>query len=308
MSNILAGDRSRNPFLLDHKLPAIAYVDTIKLYLKRPLPDDLYQLLEREYVLGDRLFIDRLPVPLKLQFRQRKRWIMTIHQPSVRTIEMLATRQSDKIYTLYSVHLAIDLLSNTYTEADDLTEWIKCHAVQNWPSTDQHSTVYYTTTYFKRSKSARRNAALYGDKASKVADGPCAHLELRFTHKPACDAAGLNFNSLIHGVDVMSLLQHQFSLKGVHTRKFYQYIDDIARRAIIHMIDATIVYKVGCNNPWLRDIFYDVDYVKQRIISLILRASEYRCEELHNRHHWVKFYALRKWGDIISEIKWYRNQ
>jgi hypothetical protein len=178
---------------------AVAYCDTIGLYCWRHLPGDMLSQLRREY--GKRLFVK----PMEFG------WWIEINQPTRQTLTQLAPFEGD-LFCLSRVDIATDLLTNTKAEAINATSFLAQNAILKWRR-DQESVTEKTTTYW--SNKTRRNIVAYGDKLSKVTDQPCAHWELRFVGASAVKRAGIDFRSLIQGVDTLSLLQHQTKLATI---------------------------------------------------------------------------------------------
>src|SRR5260221_6397148 len=60
--------------------------------------------------------------------------------------------------------------------------------------------------------------------------------------------------------------------------------------------------------PFLKAMFGTIDGIKARVKQIILRGSQYRCEELRSRHPWVSLRQVAKWDRIIADIEWYSHK
>jgi hypothetical protein len=67
---------------------------------------------------------------------------------------------------------------------------------------------------------------------TKTGQGPCCHVELRFTRAEACRRAGLDLNHLLDGPDVSWLLDSQARIAPIDRKKLDRAIERKARRCL----------------------------------------------------------------------------
>ena len=103
--------------------------------------------------------------------------------------------------------------------------------MQKWHRRNHHSHREKNTQYWRQSRSTR-NIAVYGDRKSKTGEGPCCHVEMRFTGADACRRAGLDLNHLLEGPDVLGLLNSQARIAPIDPTKLDRAIARKARRCL----------------------------------------------------------------------------
>ena len=101
--------------------------------------------------------------------------------------------------------------------------------MQKWHRRNHQTHRERNTHYFRQERSTR-NIAIYGDREFKTGEGPCCHLEMRFTRAAACRRAGLDLHHLLHGPDVSQLLNGQARIAPIDQKRLDSAIERKARR------------------------------------------------------------------------------
>jgi hypothetical protein len=202
---------------------AVAFVDSLTLYGRRPLPKGWLRALRKRY--GPRMIYDRHEVPGRPQACS---WSLTIHQPERATLERLAEIPSGW-FVVHAVDVAVDFLCADRRQAHLATEFLTRGVVQKWRRHNHSSHLEANTRYWKRDRRAPRNIALYGDRLSKTGLGACCHFELRFVGAAACNRAGLcELRDLMRGINVMALLNRQARITFIDQKRLDRVVENIA--------------------------------------------------------------------------------
>jgi len=278
---------------------AVAFVDTLTLLGTSPLLRADVAWLRKRY--GRRLILEECPVPRRPH--SRLFWT-TIHQPDQETLERLFEIQH-KRFVVHAVHLAVDFLCSA-SDAERLIEFLKRGLVQKWGRRDSRFQAVATTHYWHHARRAPRNLTLYSDRPSKTGLGPCAHLELRFTGAAACKRAGVeNLKTLMRGVDMVKMLQHQTRIAFIDENKLDRIVAGIAKRELragLHSRHTTIDQIKKLKKQMLARAVQDEDLVPnphmiakarsqnlvnhQRMPSLRRCLKQYQWSDLTPPPHW----------------------
>ena len=206
---------------------AVAFVDTLTLFCWGAPPAHVLRRLRLR--VGRRLLLDNFEV----QKLRRKGCLVTIHQPDRWTLEFLDTIRRGK-FVVHAVHIAVDFLCANRRHAELATAFLTRGAVQKWRRRAHQSHIKVHSRYWNVNSRAKRNIALYGDRKSKTGLGPCAHFELRFTGAEACNRAGVgDLNSIMRGVDAMTLLQRQVWIAFIDRKRLNRAIEKMARKTVL---------------------------------------------------------------------------
>jgi hypothetical protein len=152
---------------------AVAYLDTLTMFCWRPLPSGKLSALRKNY--GRRLIVQDYEVPASgMDSRtRRKRWHITIHQPTGTTLTSLAADQQGR-FVVHAAHIAVDFLCPTSREAGLATGYLTRGVVQKWRRRAQQTHLEMNTQYWKWNRKAPRNIALYGHRPSKTGMEHCS--------------------------------------------------------------------------------------------------------------------------------------
>ena len=151
-----------------------------------------------------------------------------MHQPDVETLERLRAI-AKRPFVVNAVHIAVDFICPDQAQAKLAAEFLGRAAVQKWHRRN-HSSHRERNTHYLRRGGSTRNIAVYGDRKSKTGEGPCCHVEMRFTGADACRRAGLDLNKLLDGPDVLRLLESQARIAPIDPKKLDRAIERKARR------------------------------------------------------------------------------
>lgn len=211
-------------------LDAVAYVDTVAFFSRRPLPRGVLGSLRREY--RKKLIVVELPRLRKLGPRMPSWWLITIHQPKRTTLKKLAQIQCGN-FVVSAVHVAVDFICSNPGQAALADQYLKRGCVQKWHGNRVFNVFKLEgDTAYWGDRSDRRNIVAYTVTAhQKTGLGPAAHLEFRFTSADACKRASVaNLPELIHGLDAMKLLKHQAKLMFIDLARYDRIVEGIACR------------------------------------------------------------------------------
>jgi hypothetical protein len=182
-------------------IATVAYVDTVTLFHRGMCPrHDLSWLRAR---FGRRMIMKRCEEPGNAFCGG----LITLHQPDIETLQRLNSIPKQR-FMVSAVHIAVDFICPDQGQAKLAAAFLGRAAVQKWHRRNHHSHRERNTHYWRQERSTR-NIAVYGDRASKTGEGPCCHVELRFTRAAACRRAGLDLNDLLDGPNVSRLLNSQ---------------------------------------------------------------------------------------------------
>jgi hypothetical protein len=203
---------------------SVAYVDTITLYHRGMFPrEELIWLRER---FGRRMIVKRCRAPGHAPCGA----LITLHQPGVETLQHLIAIPKQR-FVVNAVHIAVDFICPDQEQAKLAATFLGRAAVQKWHRRNHRSHREKHTDYWRRGRSTR-NIAVYGDRESKTGEGPCCHVEMRFTGAAACRSAGLDLNRLLDGPDVFRLLDSQARIAPIDRKKLDRAIERKARRCL----------------------------------------------------------------------------
>jgi hypothetical protein len=113
---------------------------------------------------------------------------MTLSQPQPEAFRLI---EENIDHIVSEFHIAYDLPARTASGAEALTSVIQDLAIQPWHGSRKSRFVKGATSYAAHKRRTTRNFVVYGDRPSKVTDGPCCHIEFRFNGAGACGARGV---------------------------------------------------------------------------------------------------------------------
>ncbi len=157
--------------------------------------------------------------------------LITLHQPDIETLLRLVAMAKQR-FMVSAAHIAVDLICPDQGQAKHAAAFLGRAIVQKWHRRNHFSHRERNTHYWRRGRSTR-NIAVYGDRQSKTGEGPCCHVEMRFTGAAACKRAGLDdLNHLLVGPDVFHLLHRQARLAPIDPKRLDSAIERKARRCL----------------------------------------------------------------------------
>jgi hypothetical protein len=200
----------------------VAYIDTVTLFHRGMFPRHELSWLRRRF--ARRMILKSCKAPGDAFCGG----LITLHQPDVEALERLIAIPKRR-FVVSAVHIAVDFICPDQGQAKLAAAFLGRAAVQKWHRRNHCSHREKNTHYFRQERSTR-NIAIYGDRESKTGEGPCCHLEMRFTGAAACKRAGLDLNSLLDGPDVLRLLNGQARIAPIDSKRLDRAIERKARR------------------------------------------------------------------------------
>lgn len=206
---------------------AYSYVDSIGFEVERRLPDDLFadvvESLHHAHGWFKKPVLEKVKVPDMGGFRL----FFWLHQPTVRSIELLQQYEPARFY---GVDVALDLCVVNLRTASDLEEYVLRHIHKElrprlWklPSWRLGDKTHIGHTYFWEFidpntgeilvRPGRRDSQIvvYSDRESKVTGERCLHVEYRVAGTRSMANDGFHSPA-----DVLSLRHREFWAKRLH--------------------------------------------------------------------------------------------
>jgi hypothetical protein len=152
---------------------------------------------------------------------------MTLNQPQLEAFRLIE-ENVDHIVTEF--HVAYDLPAPTASDAKELTSVIQHLAVQPWHGRRKSRRVKEATSYASHRRRTARNFVIYGDRPSKVTNGPCCHIEFRYDGAAACKARGVRTCHDLVKYDAKRYLDHDMKLALIDWQSAYRRLRQLADR------------------------------------------------------------------------------
>jgi hypothetical protein len=150
-----------------------------------------------------------------------------IHQPTDRTLDHISKLKS---YVIARFDISLDLMTGTRRDADGLNTFLTRHLTQRWRG-QRRLTLYETTTYFGL-PNARRNIAMYSDRLSKVAGGPCLHIDFRYLRTSSCKRIGIATVSDVRNFDPLPVLQRGYRISMLSPDSLHRQIEKMIGNSV----------------------------------------------------------------------------
>jgi hypothetical protein len=152
---------------------------------------------------------------------------MTLNQPQPEAFRLIE-ENIDHIVTEF--HVAYDLPARTASDAKELTSVIQRLAVQPWHGRRKSRLVKEATSYASHRRRTARNFVIYGDRPSKVTNGPCCHIEFRYNGADACKARGVRTCHDLVNYNATQYLDHDMKLALIDWPPAYRRLRQLADR------------------------------------------------------------------------------
>jgi hypothetical protein len=150
---------------------------------------------------------------------------MTFNQPQPEAFR-LTEQNVDHIVSEF--HVAYDLPARTASDARALTSVIQHLAIQPWHGSRKSLLVRGATSYASHQRRTARNFVIYGDKPSKVTNGPCCHIEFRYNGADACKARGVRTCDDLLKYDAAQYLDRDMKLGLIDWQSAYRLLRELA--------------------------------------------------------------------------------
>ena len=289
---------------------ARAYLDTITLFSRQPLPHQVFREVRR---LQKKPLVSRvIRITDNGECRLASLFFSSIHQPTVATMGYLAPMH-DRKFTLHAAHVAFDFLVADEQQALNAQVYFDRHLQQKWRRR-QDCWSEHNSLYWRIDRKAPRNIALYSDRPSKTGSDHCCHLELKFTGADACRRAGLSsLRQLSSGIDAFSILARNSKVSTVDAGRLDRAIERAARQflpntkrhyPVIAVKGARTELTVALLKVKMRQL------LERSLISEIMDNSgvrSIRSQELwDSSHRWLRSALVEvPWGEITPEPTWH---
>jgi hypothetical protein len=205
MSN---ADHSELPFQLLR--PTKCYVDTIKIFVPQRKLQRPTIIRELKAVNSGKVFPQEC-----INWQGHWGWKLMVQAPSKSALLILDDYQRRYKGKIFGLHIAIDLF------ADDLStceNWLCEHVVLKYRKHERmvkwKNTISWVDHIGRRPPT--RNIALYSDKASKLNDRPCNHLEIRLWRCRTIERLGLYRVRDVMRLDPTVLVPRLIKLREPH--------------------------------------------------------------------------------------------
>jgi len=260
---------------------AVAGIDTIKLYVAKPLTS--FELSKVWQVSGRRLLQISTSIP---QFPFR----FLIQQPDCEVLPCFAGRK----HVIGRMDMFVDLLADCKFGAKVSAEAVQKRLVLRGQRAKAGRTAYYQgqdgRTYYWNEAAGRRNVRLYYDLPSKQTGGVCAHIEVVRNRARLCRAVGLSQIEDLLGDDLGEKLARFWALDV----SLYELRDPAAFNADVDGYIEMEGLKVG--------------EVRQRLFGsqALMRWSSLSIQRIRDglpRSLWER-HLVRLSMDYLPEIEW----
>ncbi|CAN5663481.1 hypothetical protein BH11PSE7_BH11PSE7_20120 [soil metagenome] len=191
-----------------------SYIDTVGIRMPKLMENEQFKEFQREMRIAQgnrRRCIHLAKHHLPVEAGGGWFFVMYVHQP---TPEALKTIDRENYHVL-EVAVALDLVSATYPDTDELREYIDLRLQKNARPVKLTTWIEDQTSYTGRTNSRRSSYyATYSDKLSKILKEPCVHIEYRIIGSSA-----LKNRRLKRGSDICALNHRQFWDTQLRMRK-----------------------------------------------------------------------------------------
>jgi hypothetical protein len=152
---------------------------------------------------------------------------MTLNQPQPEVLRLI---EENVDHIVSEFHVAYDLPARTASDAKALTSVIQHLAIQPWHGSRKSRLVKGATSYASHKRRTARNFVIYGDKPSKVTNGPCCHIEFRFNSADACKARGVRTCDDLPKYDATQYLDRDMKLGLIDWQSAYRLLRRLSDR------------------------------------------------------------------------------
>ncbi len=207
---------------------ALAYLDTVEILVKFPLPAGLMGTLRK--LAGRRMHPREATRPDKVDPSTRHAYGMIIRlvQPTNNELQLILALCGDE-YRVIRADVACDFHLANAQEAKNCARYLTQHGWQKWRGKTRRRNDTENVAYWSANANTTRNIALYHDKPSRKNGEPCAHWEMKFIGAGACRRAGLDdLRKLLEGIDVLRLMKRQAKLKAFNRKRFFKATETAA--------------------------------------------------------------------------------
>src|SRR3954451_6003568 len=108
---------------------AVAYVDTLCLHSRQPLPKQVFKDVRR--LQDGPIYSKKVPIYTADGLRLGYHFFVFIHQPTTTTLDYLTPMQGKK-FILHAVHVAVDFLVKNEQQARHAQQYFCQRLRQNW--------------------------------------------------------------------------------------------------------------------------------------------------------------------------------
>ena len=189
-----------------------SFIDTVCLVLPERLPKESFRnlrvaLYKEQRAKKRRYVLRRVPTA-------NGYWIykIYIHQPTVEALRLLKGAEDQVRARILEVHMALDLATATFGEAELLQEFIESRLlVSKWSR--KLLARFHGTTYFNVNTRKGAEVVLYSDRKSKLSENlPCLHIEWREIGRKALRKASFESCEDLIGTNHRKFWEHRLAL------------------------------------------------------------------------------------------------
>jgi len=149
-----------------------------------------------------------------------RRYRFEVHQPESQALKLLHESFDLRRDRVCELHLAIDLITRTNSDAAKITRWFNERIVKLHRGKQELGWFEDVTRYSARSGVwAGRFVVSYCDKPDRFTDRPCAHFELRLKSSQTLIRAGIRKPSDVFDMDVRKLWKSSVALHELDVLK-----------------------------------------------------------------------------------------
>jgi len=150
----------------------VSYIDTVQIWFPRRLKRYELDTIE-SLCMGKRMY----PICEEMKFQPEWKCRLILQRPKDEVFDFLDEYFGSELL-INKVHVALDLLTESFNDAEIVRNYINYHQVHLWHG--KQVMVRSKNSTYSGARNSRRNFVKYADRPSKVAQMNCCHIELRF--------------------------------------------------------------------------------------------------------------------------------
>jgi hypothetical protein len=209
-------ERAANDLVCD---PPAVYFDTVAVLLRRSVSDPARAEIGKH--------CGSINVRTSKACGSGYPFRMTLSQPQPEAFRII---EENIDHIVGEFHVAYDLPARTASDAKALTTVIQRLAIQPWHGSRKSRLVKGTTSYASHKRRTARNFLIYGDKPSKVTNGPCCHIEFRYNGAHACGTRCVRTCGNLLNYDPTQYLDRDMKLGLIDWQSAYRILRQLADR------------------------------------------------------------------------------
>lgn len=189
----------------------ISYIDSVSVWYTRNLEPHEIDTIESLCVGDPYMPWQQEPMP----YNEHYCFTHTLHQPTIETFEYIKSFAKTG-YMINHVAIALDLITETITNRETVTEFLETHLIKLWPGKDKLYR-FKGTSYSSRKKWQANKLVTYSELPSKVNGLRTCHIEWRVSKADTVRGKGLSTFDEILEFDHVSFWRKHIQLRTINS-------------------------------------------------------------------------------------------